>query len=105
MATLSDELEKTLHRTIALSRTFKHEYVTLEHLLYSLCDDKDAGNVLKSCHADLEMLRQDLHSYLENELAKTNDESFEEPRSTAAFQRVLQRAAVHVQSSGKQLIT
>jgi len=98
---LSAELEKTLHRALALASERKHELATLEHLLLALCDDLDAVAVLKACGVDVERLRQDLTSFVENELDNLAGESGEDAAPTTGFQRVLQRAVLHVQSSGR----
>jgi len=107
MATFSRTLEHTLRRALALANDHRHEYVTLEHLLLSLVDDDDAAGVMHACKVDLEKLRMNLDSYLETELdslVATNREH-EEPRPTAGFQRVLQRAMLHVDSSGGREVT
>ena len=98
---LSAELEKTLHRALALASERKHELATLEHLLLALCDDLDAVAVLKACGVDVERLRQDLTSFVKNELDNLAGESGEDAAPTTGFQRVLQRAVLHVQSSGR----
>ena len=102
MATFSRTLEHTLRRALSLATDHSHEYVTLEHLLLSLVDDDDASGVMHACKVDLDKLRQNLESYLENELdaLRVNNREHEEPRPTAGFQRVLQRAMLHVDSSG-----
>ena len=92
---LSAELEKTLHRALALASERKHELATLEHLLLALCDDLDAVAVLKACGVDVERLRQDLTSFVENELDNLAGESDEDAAPTTGFQRVLQRAVHH----------
>src|SRR5580658_2327496 len=100
---LSRNLEKTLHRALALANERRHEYATLEHLLLALSEDEDAGQVLRAATVDLEKLRRDLTSYLDNELANLVMERVEDAKPTAGFQRVLQRAAIHVQSAGGQV--
>ena len=87
---LSAELEKTLHRALALASERKHELATLEHLLLALCDDLDAVAVLKACGVDVERLRQDLTSFVEYELDNLAGESGEDAAPTTGFQRVLQ---------------
>ena len=101
MATFSRTLEHTLRRALSLATDHSHEYVTLEHLLLSLVEDDDAAGVMHACKVDLEKLRQNLESYLENELdaLRVQNRDHEEPRPTAGFQRVLQRAMLHVDSS------
>jgi ATP-dependent Clp protease ATP-binding subunit ClpA len=98
---LSTELEKTLHRALALAGDRNHELATLEHLLLALCDDTDAVAVLKACGVDIEKLRQDLTKFLDNELENLVGEQSEDAAPTTGFQRVLQRAVLHVQSSGR----
>jgi ATP-dependent Clp protease ATP-binding subunit ClpA len=107
MATFSRTLEHTLRRALSLATDHNHEYVTLEHLLLSLVDDDDAAGVMHACKVDLEKLRQNLDAYLENELdaLRVNNREHEEPRPTAGFQRVLQRAMLHVDSSGGREVT
>ncbi|MGE0662557.1 MAG: ATP-dependent Clp protease ATP-binding subunit ClpA [Hyphomonadaceae bacterium] len=107
MATFSRTLEHTLRRALSLATDHSHEYVTLEHLLMSLVDDDDAAGVMHACKVDLEKLRQNLDAYLENELdaLRVQNRDHEEPRPTAGFQRVLQRAMLHVDSSGGREVT
>jgi ATP-dependent Clp protease ATP-binding subunit ClpA len=107
MATFSRTLEHTLRRALNFANEHQHEYVTLEHLLLSLVDDDDAGQVLHACKVDLDKLRANLESYLETELDSlvVLNRDHEEPRPTAGFQRVLQRAMLHVDSSGGREVT
>ena len=98
---LSAELEKTLHRALALASERSHELATLEHLLLALCDDADTVSVLKACGVDVEKLRQDLVTFVDNELDNLASEAGEDAAPTTGFQRVLQRAVLHVQSSGR----
>lgn len=104
---LSRNLEDTLHRAIGTARDHRHEYATLEHLLIALMDDRDALAVLTACAVDVEKLRANLVKYIESEfgsiIATESDEN--DPKPTAGFQRVLQRAAIHVQSSGREEVT
>jgi hypothetical protein len=100
----SGALESTLLRTIAYSNRRKHEYATLEHLLLGLIDDVDASAVLTACKVDLGGLKERLVTYIDNDL-KTLVIDDGETRPTAAFQRVIQRAAIHVLSSGRQKVT
>ncbi len=101
---LSPELEKTLHRALALANTRQHEFATLEHLLLSLMDDTDSLQVMKSCGVDTDELRSELTEFLDNELEGLISDSGE-AKPTSSFQRVLQRAAIHVQSSGRTEVT
>ena len=102
---LSRNLEKTLHRALAYANERRHEYATLEHLLLSLTEDQDAVAVLRACTVDVDKLRRDLAGYVDNELASLISPHVEDAKPTASFQRVLQRAAIHVQSSGREEVT
>ncbi|MDP6722923.1 MAG: AAA family ATPase, partial [Pirellulaceae bacterium] len=102
---LSRNLEETLHRALAYAGDRRHEYATLEHLLLALVEDQDAVAVLRACGVDLDKLRGELSGYLDNELAGLVASLPEDPKPTAGFQRVLQRAAIHVQSSGREEVT
>jgi ATP-dependent Clp protease ATP-binding subunit ClpA len=99
MVTVSKELQQTLQAAVADARKRKHEYVTLEHLLRGLASDKVASEVLVACSADLPTLTRELDEYLTRTLEALPDE--QDPEQTAAFQRVLQRAAWHVQGAGR----
>jgi ATP-dependent Clp protease ATP-binding subunit ClpA len=105
VATFSKQLESTLQRAVMLANQHRHEYVTLEHLLLSLVDDEDAAQVMTACKVDLEKLRGDLVGYLDTHLENLVVETEEGPRSTAGFNRVLQRAMLHVDSSGQAQVT
>ena len=102
---LSRTHEKTLHRALALATERRHEFATLEHLLLALTEDEDAVPVLSAGKVDLEKLRRDLTEYLDTELGNLVKERVEDAKPTAGFQRVLQRAAIHVQSSGRTEVT
>ncbi|MCB9930449.1 MAG: ATP-dependent Clp protease ATP-binding subunit ClpA [Alphaproteobacteria bacterium] len=102
---LSPALEKTLHRALGHAREHQHEFATLEHLLLALTDDDDAVAVMNACGVQLEALRKTLVEYVENDLTALVTPVREEPKPTAGFQRVLQRAAIHVQSSGRDQVT
>ncbi|ATR20929.1 ATP-dependent clp protease ATP-binding subunit clpA [Roseomonas mucosa] len=102
---LSRNLEQTLHRALALANDRRHEYATLEHLLLSLCDDTDATTVLRACGVELEKLKRDLAEFLDKDLAGLISDRGGDPKPTAGFQRVVQRAAIHVQSSGRDEVT
>jgi ATP-dependent Clp protease ATP-binding subunit ClpA len=102
---LSRNLEKTLHRALAYANERRHEYATLEHLLLALIEDQDAMAVLRACSVDLEKLRRDVTHYVDNELGNLVSNHVEDAKPTASFQRVLQRAAIHVQSSGREEVT
>ena len=102
---LSRNLEESLHRAIALASERRHEYATLEHLLFALTEDRDAVAVLRACGVDIEKLQTELSEYLGGELEMMVAHQAEDPKPTAGFQRVLQRAAIHVQSSGREEVT
>jgi ATP-dependent Clp protease ATP-binding subunit ClpA len=102
---LSANLEQTLHRALAVANERRHEYATLEHLLIALTEDSDAIAVLRACSVDVERLRQSLGEYIDNELATLAGNHLGDAKPTAGFQRVLQRAAIHVQSSGREEVT
>ncbi|GAB0115670.1 ATP-dependent Clp protease ATP-binding subunit ClpA [Acidisoma sp. C75] len=102
---LSRNLEQTLHRALSLASERKHEYATLEHLLLGLTEDTDAATVLRACGVDLDKLRGDLTEFLDKDLAGLATDRPGDPKPTAGFQRVVQRAAIHVQSSGRDEVT
>ena len=102
---LSRNLEQTLHRALGLANERRHEYATLEHLLLALADDQDAATVLRACGVDLDKLKRDLTEFLDKDLAGLVTERGGDPKPTAGFQRVVQRAAIHVQSSGRDEVT
>jgi len=102
----SPHLEQTLHRALAEANKRRHEYATLEHLLLGLIDDRDAVSVLKACNVDVDVLRASLSEYLDSELESLKiEEDGVEATPTAGFQRVVQRAILHVQSSGREEMT
>jgi len=103
--TFSRNLEEGLHRALALANERNHEYATLEHLLLSLMDDSDAAAVMRACNVDMDLLRQQLTNYVDNELSSLVVENGEDSKPTAGFQRVIQRAVIHVQSSGREEVT
>ncbi len=102
---LSRNLEQTLHRALAHANKRNHEYGTLEHLLLALTEDQDAVAVLRACGVDIDRLRRELIGYLDGELQGLVTNGAEDAKPTASFQRVLQRAIVHVQSSGREEVT
>ncbi len=105
MPTFSRSLEKALHRALSFAAERRQEYATLEHLLLSLTEDKDAVSVLKACSVDVDELREDLTDYVDNELSNLVTDVTQEAKPTAGFQRVIQRAVIHVQSSGREEVT
>jgi ATP-dependent Clp protease ATP-binding subunit ClpA len=102
---LSRNLEKTLRRALALANARQHEYATLEHLLMALLDDEDAAAVLKACAVEIDRLRASLNDFLDHDLTSLAVEGVVDAKPTAGFQRVIQRAAIHVQSSGRSEVT
>ncbi|NMM42915.1 ATP-dependent Clp protease ATP-binding subunit ClpA [Rhodospirillaceae bacterium KN72] len=102
---LSKVLEQTLHRALTLAGERNHEYATLEHLLLALTEDQDAIAVMRACGIDMEKLTGNLADYIDNDLSNLVTLLSEDPKPTAGFQRVLQRAAIHVQSSGREEVT
>jgi len=102
----STTLEHSIHAALALANERSHEFATLEHLLLSLLDEPDAIRVLRACDVDLDELRGNLVEFIEGDLASlVTDVEGSEAVPTAAFQRVIQRAAIHVQSSGRTEVT
>ncbi len=99
MVTVTKELQVTLQNAVAEARRRRHEYVTLEHLLHAMTRDRVASEVLLACGTDLQRLEKDLEDYLDRTLETVSGP--QDPEQTAAFQRVLQRAAWHVQGSGR----
>jgi len=99
----STTLEQSIHGALALANARKHELATLEHLLLALIDEPDAARVMQACSVNLDDLRKDLEDFIEDDLSNLiTDVDGSEAVPTAAFQRVIQRAAIHVQSSGRQ---
>ena len=102
---LSRNLEQTLHRALKVASERRHEYATLEHLLLALTDDADAIAVMRACGVDLPELRQNLVDFLDKEVKSIISARIADPKPTAGFQRVVQRATIHVQSSGREEVT
>ena len=105
MPAFSRSLEQSLHRALAIANDRHHEYATLEHLLLALTDDNDASAVMKACSVDIEVLKKSLVEYIDQELENLVSESNDDAKPTAGFQRVIQRAHIHVQSSGREEVT
>jgi ATP-dependent Clp protease ATP-binding subunit ClpA len=105
MPIFSREVEKTLRRALSEANQRRHDQATLEHLLLVLTDDADAKPVLEACGCDVRRLQQTTRQYVESELEKLISDSAEEAKATEAFQRVVKRAAFHVQSSGREEVT
>jgi ATP-dependent Clp protease ATP-binding subunit ClpA len=102
---LSKRLESTLHNALNLASEKRHEFATLEHLLHALTEDDDARAVMRASGVDIGLLRNDLNKYLNEELTALKVQDIQESKPTTGFQRVLQRAAIHVQSSGREEVT
>ncbi|MBI1392149.1 MAG: ATP-dependent Clp protease ATP-binding subunit ClpA [Alphaproteobacteria bacterium] len=106
MPSFSRYLDESLHRAISLATERQHELATLEHLLLALTTDQDAAAVMRACNVDLDELRRQLYEFVENDLANLKLEGDnEQAKPTASFQRVIQRAVIHVQSSGREEVT
>ncbi|WP_340646274.1 ATP-dependent Clp protease ATP-binding subunit ClpA [Phenylobacterium sp.] len=105
MPSFSRHLEESLHRAVAFANQRKHEYATLEHLLLSLIDDEDAAGVMLACDVALPSLKTTLTNYVDNELRSLVVDDGEDAKPTPSFQRVIQRAVIHVQSSGREEVT
>jgi ATP-dependent Clp protease ATP-binding subunit ClpA len=105
MPSFSRPLEETLHRAVAYANERRHEYATLEHLLLALVDDPDASAVMKACNVDLTALKTALTLYVDTDLAALATSDGEDAKPTAGFQRVIQRAVIHVQSSGREEVS
>src|SRR6185295_3100864 len=105
MPSLSRSLEQALHHAIKLASDRHHEYATLEHLLLALMDDTDASQVRKACNVDMDALRKTVQKYIDEDLATLVMDESEEAKPTTGFQRVVQRAVLHVQNSGRDEVT
>ena len=106
MPSFSTSLEQAIHQALALANEHRHELATLEHLLLALTEEPDAVKVMRACNVDLDELRKLLVEFIEDDLSTLiTDVEGSEAVPTAAFQRVIQRAAIHVQSSGRQEVT
>ncbi|WP_027172381.1 ATP-dependent Clp protease ATP-binding subunit ClpA [Methylobacterium sp. 10] len=105
MPSFSRSLEQALHRALALAGERRHEYATLEHLLLALVDDQDAAAVMRACNVEVDTLKRSLVEYVDTELANLIGDGRQDAKPTAGFQRVIQRAVIHVQSSGREEVT
>ncbi|MBA4044347.1 MAG: ATP-dependent Clp protease ATP-binding subunit ClpA, partial [Erythrobacter sp.] len=105
MPSFAQNLERTLHNALGNASERRHEYATLEHLLLALIDDEDAAQVMAACGVDLAELGEVVKQYLDQEYQSLKTEEGADPQPTAGFQRVIQRAILHVQSSGKDTVT
>ena len=106
MPSFSSSLENAIHASLAYATQRNHELATLEHLLLALLDEPDASRVMRACSVSLDTLRAKLINFIETELdSLVTDTDDLDAQPTTAFQRVIQRAVIHVQSSGKQEVT
>lgn len=105
MPSFSKSLEAALHRALEYANDRNHEYATLEHLLLSLLDDRDAAAVMRACNVEVDTLRRRITDYLDQELLGLVIKGHTEAAPTTGFQRVVHRAVVHVQSSGREEVT
>jgi ATP-dependent Clp protease ATP-binding subunit ClpA len=105
MPSLTPSLERALERALHLAAERRHEYATLEHLLLALTEDDDAVEVMQACKLDIDKLRRDLAGYLDTECSSFVVDDGGQVHPTAAFQRVVQRAVLHVESSAKDEVT
>jgi ATP-dependent Clp protease ATP-binding subunit ClpA len=105
MPSFAQNLERTLHNALGNASERRHEYATLEHLLLALIGDEDAAAVMAACGVDLAELGEVVKQYLDQEYQSLKTEDGADPQPTAGFQRVIQRAILHVQSSGKDTVT
>ncbi len=105
MPTFSQSLEKALHQALTIANERHHEYATLEHLLLALIDDRDAGAVMRACNVDIVQLKKTVTDYIDRELDNLVTGYDEDSKPTAAFQRVIQRSVIHVQSSNRDEVT
>jgi ATP-dependent Clp protease ATP-binding subunit ClpA len=103
--TFSASLEKALHQALTFANERHHEYATLEHLLLALIDDADAAAVMGACNVNLDVLRKTVTDYVDHDLANLVTGYEEDSKPTSGFQRVIQRAVIHVQSSGREEVT
>ena len=102
---LSSELEICLNEAFQAARDARHEFMTVEHLLLAIVDTPKVRDILRSCHADVVKLRKDLKDFIDQTTPRLKDDDDREVQPTLGFQRVLQRAVFHVQSSGKKEVT
>ncbi|PSJ59836.1 ATP-dependent Clp protease ATP-binding subunit ClpA [Pseudaminobacter soli (ex Li et al. 2025)] len=105
MPAFSPGLEKALHQALTFANERHHEYATLEHLLLALIDDAEAAAVMRACNVDLAELKRTVLNYIDTELDNLVTGYDEDSKPTAGFQRVIQRAVIHVQSSGRDEVS
>ena len=102
---IAQELEVSLHMAFMDARQKRHELITVEHLLLAMIDNPTAAEVMRACGGKLEILRGELNQYIEEHTPTVNGEEEVDTQPTLGFQRVIQRAMLHVQSSGKKEVT
>ena len=105
MPSFASNLEKTLHNALAFASERRHEYATLEHLLLALVGDDDAAEVMAACGVEMGELGDVVQTYLDQEYQSLQTDEAADPQPTAGFQRVIQRAILHVQSAAKDTVT
>ena len=105
MPSFTDSLENSLHKALTFANERSQEYATLEHLLLALLDDADAASVMNACNVNIQLLRENLIDYIDTELSNLVTGYDEDAKPTSGFQRVIQRAVIHVQSSGRDEVT
>ena len=105
MPSFTDSLENSLHKALTFANERSQEYATLEHLLLALLDDSDAASVMNACNVNIQLLRENLIDYIDTELSNLVTGYDEDAKPTSGFQRVIQRAVIHVQSSGRDEVT
>ena len=102
---IAQELEVTLHMAFMDARQKRHEFISVEHLLLAMLDNPSAAEVLRACGANLDTMREQLTKFIEDHTPKVGGEGEVDTQPTLGFQRVIQRAILHVQSSGKKEVT
>ena len=105
MPSFTESLEEAIHRALEYASERRQEFATLEHLLLSLIDDKDASAVMSACGVNMDVLRKQLIQYIDDDLDALIVSELEDVQPTTGFQRVVQRALIHVQSSGREEVT
>jgi len=105
MPSFTESLEEAIHRALEYASERRQEFATLEHLLLSLVDDKDASAVMRACGVNMDLLRKQLVQYIDDDLDALVVSELEDVQPTTGFQRVVQRALIHVQSSGREEVT
>ena len=102
---ISQELEVSLHMAFMEARQKRHEFITVEHLLLAMLDNPSAADVLRACAVDIDDMRRKLGEFIEHHTPVMGGVDEVDTQPTLGFQRVIQRAILHVQSSGKKEVT